>query len=88
MEGPDLRAVIAMKGMARRIREVGVSLTVLTTDVGQTENPSPVEGMKMYLDPLVRFGFSQKEMDQIVRTPPAGLLGLNQHPCVQNEMGT
>jgi hypothetical protein len=77
MEGPDPRGVIARKGMARRIREVGVSLTVLTTDVGQTENPSPAEGTKTYLDHIVRFGLSQKETDQMVRATPAGLLSLS-----------
>lgn len=58
------------------IREVGVGSTVLSTDLGQPENPSPVEGMVTYLASLAKFGFSKSEISKMAGQNPAFLLDL------------
>jgi hypothetical protein len=67
---------LTIEGMAERIREVGVASSVLTSDFGQPENPFPVEGLKIYIQKLIQQGFSNQEIDQMVRINPGRLLGL------------
>ena len=67
---------LTMEEMAKRIREVGVSSSVLTSDFGQPENPFPVEGLKIYIQKLIQQGFSNQEIDQMARINPGRLLSL------------
>ncbi|MGH2354020.1 MAG: DUF6282 family protein [Chloroflexota bacterium] len=57
------------------IRAVGVSSTVLASDLGQVENPPWIEGLAAYLDGVESAGFSAGEMDIMSRKNPATLLG-------------
>jgi hypothetical protein len=68
--------VLTMERMAAMIREVGVASTVLSTDFGQPHNPYPVEGMKAYIQELMRQGFTAQEIDQMVKVNPARLLNI------------
>jgi hypothetical protein len=68
---------LTMEGMATRIKEVGVTTTVLTSDFGQPENPFPVEGLRNYIQQLIQLGFSDQEIDQMVKINPSGLLNLS-----------
>jgi len=68
--------VLTMEKMAALIREVGVSSTVLSTDFGQPQNPTPVEGMNLYIRGLKGYGFSDREIDQMVKVNPARLLNI------------
>lgn len=65
-----------LERIAAQIRAVGVESTVLTTDLGQAGNPSPVQGMRSYIGGLLGLGFSPAEVDRMARQNPAGLLGL------------
>lgn len=67
---------LTMEEMAERIREVGVASSILTSDFGQPENPFPVEGLRIYVQKLVQQGFSDQEIDQMVRINPRRLLNL------------
>ena len=67
---------LTMEAMAKRIREVGVTTTVLTSDFGQPENLFPVEGLKIYIQKLIQQGFSDTEIGQMVKINPAKLLNL------------
>jgi hypothetical protein len=67
---------LTVEGMAKRIREVGVTSSILTSDFGQPENPFPVEGLKIYIQKLIQQGFSDQEIDQMVRTNPGNLLNI------------
>lgn len=69
--------VLNMEEMARRIREVGVKSSILTSDFGQPENPFPVDGLKSYIEQLIQLGFSEQEIDQMVRVTPGKLLNLS-----------
>ena len=68
---------LTMEEMAKRIREVGVTTTVLTSDFGQPENPFPVEGLRSYIQHLIQLGFSDEEIDHMVRINPQRLLNLS-----------
>jgi predicted metal-dependent phosphotriesterase family hydrolase len=67
---------LTIEEVAKRIREVGVASSVLTSDFGQPENPFPVEGLKIYIQKLIQQGFSDQEIDQMVKINPGRLLSL------------
>jgi hypothetical protein len=67
---------LTLEGMAKRVREVGTASSILTSDFGQSENPLPVEGLKIYIQKLIQQGFSDQEIDQMARTNPGTLLSL------------
>lgn len=62
--------------IAGNIRRIGVASTVLATDLGQTDTPSPVEGMRIYLAQLVAAGISVGEITRMAGEIPARLLDL------------
>jgi hypothetical protein len=66
-----------MEEMAKRIKEVGVTTTVLTSDFGQPENPFPVEGLRSYIQQLIQLSFSDQEIHQMVKINPSRLLNLS-----------
>lgn len=68
--------VLSMEKMAVMIRAVGVSSTVLSTDLGQPQSPSPLEGMNLYIRGLKKYGFSDREVDRMVKVNPAWLLNI------------
>jgi len=57
------------------IREVGPESTILATDLGQTTNPYPDEGLGMFIGKLLDNGFAEQEVQRMVRSNPAQLLG-------------
>ena len=50
--------------------------SVITTDLGQVDMPHPLDGMRMCIGTLLRGGVSQNNIDMMVRTNPAMLMGL------------
>jgi hypothetical protein len=79
-------AYIAVTGMAARsytfesiaagIREAGPEQAILSTDLGQAHNPSPPQGLRMYIDGMMQQGFTDAELTRMVRDNPAQLLGI------------
>ncbi len=63
--------------MVEHVKAIGVEHCILTTDFGQNTNPPPPEGFRMMLATMLRLGLSEKELDTLVRTNPARLLGLD-----------
>jgi hypothetical protein len=60
------------------IRAVGAASTVLSSDLGQPENPPWPDGFAASLDRLLETGVSAAEMDLMCRKNPARLLGLGE----------
>ncbi len=58
------------------VRAVGAEHCILSTDLGQDFNPSPAEGMRMMVATLVKCGLSAEEIEVMIKTNPAKLLGL------------
>jgi len=72
--GPKPAATI--QDFARVIRALGPEHCLLTSDLGQATNPLPPDGLLAFLQALRRAGFTQAEIDRMVKTNPARLLGL------------
>ncbi|NHZ70448.1 MAG: hypothetical protein GWP18_02275 [Proteobacteria bacterium] len=67
---------VPLERIAEEIRAVGTESTVLATDYGQPHNVSPPEGLAEFAGGLAALGFSQRELDEMLRHNPAVLLGL------------
>ncbi|HJT86295.1 MAG TPA: DUF6282 family protein [Bryobacteraceae bacterium] len=60
----------------RAIRAVGPEHAILSSDLGQPQNPVHTEGWKLYLNLLRKAGITPGEIDLMARRNPARLLGL------------
>lgn len=67
---------IPLTTIAAAARQVGPETTVMATDFGQVESPSPIAGMRHYITEMLTLGFSQAEIDRMTRVNPAELLGI------------
>ncbi len=67
---------VPLSAIAAAVRQVGPETTVLATDFGQPENPSPVEGLQRYIAGMMELGISRKDIERMTQINPAGLLGL------------
>ena len=65
-----------MKSFADAIHAIGVEWCILSTDLGQANNPLPADGFGALLMALRRLGFSAQELDRMAKQNPATLLGL------------
>jgi hypothetical protein len=66
-----------LKDVIEVIRKAGPERCVLATDFGQVFNPSPVEGLRMFILGLMNQGITREEIDIMVRKNPAKLLDLD-----------
>jgi Family of unknown function (DUF6282) len=66
---------IAWEQVYANIREVGPASTILATDLGQTTAPYPDEGLGVYIGNLLENGFSERDVQMMVRDNAAQLLG-------------
>ncbi|MCH8192219.1 MAG: hypothetical protein IIC80_12810 [Chloroflexi bacterium] len=69
--------VITPEKLAEAIREIGAEHCILSTDFGQIWNPPPAQGMKMFVAMMLGMGFSDDEVEVMVKTNPAKLCGLD-----------
>jgi predicted TIM-barrel fold metal-dependent hydrolase len=65
------------KDMVAAIKAVGVERCILSTDLGQVNNPTPVEGMKLMITSMLENELTEKEIEIMVKTNPARLLGFD-----------
>jgi predicted TIM-barrel fold metal-dependent hydrolase len=68
---------LTVKEMAESIKAVGAERCVLSTDLGQADNPAPVDGMRMMIAAMLDNGLSEKEIEVMIKTNPAKLLGMD-----------
>ena len=61
--------------IAHQIREVGVEHVILSTDLGQANNPDPPVGFGQWIERFLASGFSSDQVGRMVRQNPADLLG-------------
>ena len=59
----------------RQVREVGAEHVVLSTDLGQANNPDPPVGFGLWIERFLMAGFSAEDVSCMVRQNPADLLG-------------
>ena len=68
---------IGMKRMVEAIRVVGAEHCILSTDLGQKENPPPAEGIRAAIASLLDCGLSEANIEIMLKTNPARLIGLD-----------
>ncbi len=59
------------------VKEVGAEHCTVITDGGQHTSPGPAEGMRVFCNMLMHLGVKRKEIDLMIKTNPAIILGLN-----------
>ena len=65
------------KLMVDAIRAVGAARCIVGTDLGQNYNPAPAEGMRMMIGYMLKYGLNEKEIELMVKTNSAKLLGVD-----------
>ncbi|MBW2309004.1 MAG: hypothetical protein JRG73_18940 [Deltaproteobacteria bacterium] len=61
--------------IAEGVRRVGADRCIMSTDLGQMHNAHPIEGMRMFVQTLLRIGFKERDIDLMLKKTPADLLG-------------
>ena len=59
------------------IKAIGARYLIMSTDLGQAYNPTPAEGMRLFIATLVNKGIASEEIDLMVKVNPGKLLGLD-----------
>ncbi len=72
----DLAKRVEFDFIAAQIRAVGVDTTVLATDYGMPQYPAAPDGLRDYVERLLKAGFSESEVRAMCQTNPARLLKL------------
>lgn len=62
--------------IANQIKYVGAENCIISTDLGQANNPSPIRGMKDYIKALMKYGISEREINIMTKKNPSKLLEL------------
>ena len=59
--------------IADSIKEISPERCIMATDFGQSHNPVPVEGMKMFLNSMLNYGIKEKYINKMCIQNPAKL---------------
>ena len=65
---------IPLADTAARIKAVGAQHFVLGTDLGQTGNPTPADGLQMFVTGLLAQGITREQIETMGRDVPGALL--------------
>jgi uncharacterized protein DUF6282 len=65
---------IPLADTAARIKAVGAQHFVLGTDLGQTGNPTPADGLQMFVTGLLAHGITREQISTMGRETPGALL--------------
>ncbi|MGX1100116.1 DUF6282 family protein [Amorphus sp. MBR-141] len=68
--------VFTPQELKEHILAAGVEHSSIGSDLGQVDNPTPVEGMRQAIKMCLALGFSEDEVRLMVRDNPARLVGL------------
>jgi hypothetical protein len=58
------------------VKSIGAEHSIMSTDLGQSYNPPAPEGMRLFIGTLLRKGLNADQIELMVKTNPAKLLGL------------
>jgi hypothetical protein len=72
----DASGAARLTRMTEAIRSVGPAHCILSSDLGQANNPAPAVGFGEFLVAMQNRGFTADEIDAMARRNPATLLGL------------
>ena len=69
-----INGVFPVERLVEHIRAVGPDNVLLTSDLGQTTNPFPLDGFAQYLDMTMKAGISAEDIRRMIVTNPARLV--------------
>jgi len=72
-----LRQRLDPRVVAKAIKLVGSKRCIMSTDFGQWHNPLIVEGMRMFIQHMLKLGISKEDIEVMTKYNPAKLLGLD-----------
>ncbi len=72
---PTLEPHISCEDTAKAIRLIGIENTILSTDLGQPYNISPVKGLALFVEKLMEAGVRREDLIRITHENPENLLG-------------
>jgi microsomal dipeptidase-like Zn-dependent dipeptidase len=67
---------VSVKDNANLIKEIGAQNVVLGSDLGQTGNPSHIDGLKAMVGGLKAEGLTEAQIRMVARDNAAAMLGL------------
>lgn len=73
---PSIHGESSIEEIGHHIRAVGHVSTILSTDLGQSANPAPVEGMSNFLVSLQTIGFKKEEIFRMASINPTFIVDL------------
>jgi hypothetical protein len=74
--GAPISKAVPIADAARAIREVGAEYFIITSDLGQANNPLHPAGLRAFITALQGEGITDAQIELITRKNPARLLGL------------
>jgi hypothetical protein len=63
------------EALAASVKALGADHCIMSTDFGQANNPSPVEGLRTFIRMMLAAGLSRAEIGRMVRDNPRSLVG-------------
>jgi len=63
--------------IAAQIKAVGFEHCLMATDFGHKSIPSPIDGMKEYIENMMKCGISVEEIERMTKENPSNLLNLS-----------
>lgn len=60
--------------VSNQIKGIGAKNAILTSDLGQKNNPYPIDGMKSFCEMLLQHGITHEEIDWMIKKNPYELL--------------
>jgi hypothetical protein len=64
------------KQVVESVKDCGAEHCIMSSDFGQDYNPPAPEGMRMFIATMLKNGLKENEIETMVKTNPAKLLGL------------
>ena len=71
-----LRGSVSIEDYAEAIGEIGADHFLISSDLGQADNPTHADGLRAFIRALRAEGISDREIDLMARWNPARLLGI------------
>jgi hypothetical protein len=67
---------ITREALFTGIKAIGADHCIMSTDSGQWLNPVPAQQMGIYIQDMLNFGFSERDIRTMVSDNPSAMLGL------------
>ena len=68
--------IVTIADYAKAIRAIGPEFCILSSDLGKVGNPIHPDGMALFIEDMLKEGFSQADVDLMSKTNPVRALGL------------